>query len=335
MSSLFDLEEERVAREIIRHKARRVLVQLPEGLKPEAPRIASFIEESGALPIISADPCYGACDLAVNEAEMLSADLIVHYGHSEMGNLRRMVDVPVIYVEAKANIGIRDAVKDALHHLEPWSKIGLTTTVQHAHMIKEAEEILRLAGKKVYVGHEAGLKYPGQVLGCNYRNAKAISDVVEAFLFVGGGLFHAIGLYLATLKPVVAADPFEGKARRIDDEAKRVINRRWAEISEAAKANLWGVIIGLKIGQFNLKKALNVKEDLEKSGKEVVLLAMREITPEKLLEFPTIEAYVNTACPRISFYGGQKFFRPILTPREVYVAIGKMSWDEYLRSGLL
>ena len=95
------------------------------------------------------------------------------------------------------------------------------------------------------------------------------------------------------------------------------------------------MIIGLKIGQFNLKKALSIKEDLEKSGKEVVLLAMREITPEKLLEFPTIEAYVNTACPRISFYGGQKFFRPILTPREVYVAIGKMSWDEYLRSGLL
>lgn len=335
MSFPFDLEENRVKREIVRYGAQKVLVQLPEGLKPEAPRIASFISESGALPIISADPCYGACDLALNEAKMLSADLIIHYGHSEMENLKRIVDVPVIYVEAKANVNVKLAIEDALHYLEPWDNIGLTTIVQHAHTIKEVEKILRSAGKKVYVGHEPGLKYPGQVLGCDYRNAKAISKAVEAFLFVGGGAFHAIGLFLATLKPTIVADPFEGKAHRIDDEAKRVINRRWADISEASKANRWGVIIGLKIGQFNFEKSLEIKKDLEKCGKEAILLAMREITPENLLEFPTIEAYVNTACPRISFYEGRKFSKPVLTPREAYVAIGKMSWKEFLKSGLL
>jgi len=332
---LFDLEEDKVKREIIKRKARRVLVQLPEGLKPEAPRIASLIEESGALPIISADPCYGACDLALDEAEMLSADLIIHYGHSEMESLKRLIDVPVIYVEAKANISVKDVVEDALHYLKPWNNIGLVTTVQHVHMIKKIEKILRAAGKKVYIGHEPGLKYPGQVLGCDYRNAKAISNMVEAFLFVGGGVFHAIGLFLATLKPTIAADPFEGRAHRIDDEAKRVINKRWADIAEASKAKRWGVIIGLKIGQFNLEASLKIKRDLEKCGKEAILLAMREITPENLLEFPTIEAYVNTACPRISLYEGRKFSKPVLTPRETYVAIGKMKWEEYLKSGLL
>jgi len=332
---LFDLEENRVIREIIKHRAQRVLVQLPEGLKPEALRIASLIEKNGVLPIVSADPCYGACDLALNEAELLSADLIVHYGHSEIENLRQITNVPVIYVEAKVNIDVENAVKDALRYLKPWDKIGLTTTVQHAHTIKKIERILRSAGKKVYVGHEPGLKYPGQVLGCDYRNAKAISNIVEAFLFVGGGLFHAIGLYLATLKPTVAADPFEGRALRIDNEAKRIINRRWADITEAKKAKRWGIIIGLKIGQFNLETSLKIKRDLERYGKETVLLAMREITPENLLEFPTIEAYVNTACPRISLHEGRKFSKPVLTPREVYIAIGKISWKEYLKTGLL
>ena len=80
----FDLEEERIKKEIQQLKAKRVLIQLPEGLKPEAPHIAKAVEKAGALPIISADPCYGACDLAEAEAESLNADLIIHYGHSKL-----------------------------------------------------------------------------------------------------------------------------------------------------------------------------------------------------------------------------------------------------------
>jgi 2-(3-amino-3-carboxypropyl)histidine synthase len=335
LSAIFDLEEDRVRREIIRRGARRVLVQLPEGLKSLSSRIASVIEESGALPIISADPCYGACDLALNEASALSADLIIHYGHSEIEYFSRRTNVPVIYVETKAYVSVKGIVENALKYLRPWENIGLATTVQHTHILKDAESILRDAGKKVYVGCEHGLKYPGQVLGCDYRNVKAISSMVDAFLFVGGGLFHAVGLFLATMKPTIAADPFEGSVRRVDDYAKRIINRRWADISEAMGARRWGVIIGLKSGQLNLETSLKIIEDLKADGKEVLLLAMREITPEALLEFPTIEAYVNTACPRISMYETRKFSKPVLTPKETYVALGRISWEDYLKSGLL
>ncbi len=66
----FDFEEERIKQEINKIGAKRVLLQLPEGLKPEGPRLAKIVEKEGALPIISADPCYGACDIAVNEAEI-------------------------------------------------------------------------------------------------------------------------------------------------------------------------------------------------------------------------------------------------------------------------
>ena len=64
----FDFEEERIKQEIVKLGAKRVLLQLPEGLKPEGPRLATLVEKTGALPIISADPCYGACDLATDEA---------------------------------------------------------------------------------------------------------------------------------------------------------------------------------------------------------------------------------------------------------------------------
>ena len=73
----FDFEEERIKQEITKLCAKRVLLQLPEGLKPEAPKIAKSLERAGVLVIISADPCYGACDIAVGEAEDLGVDLIV------------------------------------------------------------------------------------------------------------------------------------------------------------------------------------------------------------------------------------------------------------------
>ncbi|MEM3715730.1 MAG: diphthamide biosynthesis enzyme Dph2 [Candidatus Bathyarchaeia archaeon] len=335
MPRVFDLEEGRVKSEIIKRGARRVLIQLPEGLKSEAAYISSIVEETGALAVVSADPCYGACDLALNEALTLGVDLIIHYGHSEMEQFKRIVNVPVVYIEAKTNISVKDLVRDALHYLNSWEKIGLATVVQHVCSLHEAEEVLKSAGKKVYIGGEVGLKYPGQVLGCDYRNAKSISKFVEAFLFIGGGLFHAIGLFLATMKPTIAIDPFERRIYSVEDEARRIINRRWVDISEASSAKIWGVIIGLKSGQLNLDISIKAKKDIEAAGRRAILLAMREITPENLLNFPAIEAYVNTACPRISFYESRKFHRPVLTIRELYVALGKISWEEYLQSGLL
>ena len=80
----FDFEEEKIKQEITKLGAKRVLLQFPEGLKPEGPRIAKIVEKTGALPIISADPCYGACDVAINEAESLGVDLIVHFGHAKL-----------------------------------------------------------------------------------------------------------------------------------------------------------------------------------------------------------------------------------------------------------
>ena len=111
----FDFEEERVKQEILKLGAKRVLIQLPDGLKPQAPYIAKIIERFGALPIVSADPCYGACDLATAEAEGLDIDLIIHYGHSKLVRYER---VPTMYVEARATINVEAVVEKALPLLE-------------------------------------------------------------------------------------------------------------------------------------------------------------------------------------------------------------------------
>ena len=329
---IFELEEKRLEREIKKRGARRVLLQLPDGLKSRGLKLAAAIERAGATAIISGDPCYGACDIAISEARDLEADLIVHYGHTMM--LKR-TEIPVIYFEARAKISIKRVVEKAIELLKPWKKIGLVTTVQHLDSLDEARRILSSSCKEVHVGDACDMLYPGQVLGCNYLNAKSIICDVEAFLFIGGGRFHPLGLALATMKPVIAADPFEEKAYSLERDVRRVLKKRWAEIEEARKAKIYGVIVGLKPGQNRFEKAFEVREMLRRRGKEAYILALREITSTYLANFPNFESYINTACPRISLDEPSIFPRPVLTLKEAYVMLEKMRWDELLKEGII
>ncbi len=334
MNDLFDLEEAKLQEEIKKRGAKKVLLQLPEGLKPQALRLSETIKKAGAQAKVSGDPCYGACDIPLCDAEILGADLIVHYGHSEMVKPKN-VSAPIVYIVAKAKLKVEPILKKAVLLIQPWKKIGLATTIQHADRLEQAKKILEKAQKTVYIGNTGHGKSPGQILGCDYANAKVVKDEVEAFLYIGGGRFHPLGLFLATMKPTVVADPFENTAYAIDEYAQKTIRKRWTSIVEAQNARNFGVIVGLKPGQTNIQAATNIKIELEKNGKKTVLLSLREITAANLMQFPNLDAFVNTACPRIALDESSGFKKPVLTVAEVSVALGKTGWEDLLKKGLL
>jgi 2-(3-amino-3-carboxypropyl)histidine synthase len=78
----YDLELERVVSEIQKKKAKRVCIQLPDGLKPKAGMIADTIEaKTSATVVIWAGPCFGACDTP-HGLEKLGIDLLIQWGHA-------------------------------------------------------------------------------------------------------------------------------------------------------------------------------------------------------------------------------------------------------------
>jgi 2-(3-amino-3-carboxypropyl)histidine synthase len=327
----FDFEEERIRKEIERHGAKRVLLQMPQGLKPEATKLAQIVEQAGAVAIISSDPCYGACDIALFEADGLGADLVVHFGHAKMVKEGK---IPALYIETHAKVDLQQALTAALPLLANYEKIGLTTSIQHIDALTDAKQFLIGAGKTVQVSDAGHLPHPGQVIGCNYSNAKIIADRVDAFLFIGGGIFHALGIALGTNKPTIIADPYDNRAYSITDQAEKLLKQRYASIMEARPAKTIGILVGLKLGQKHLDQALKAKSAIEKSGRSAYLLAGREITPDALIEFQNIDAFVNTACPRISLDAPGKFQKPILTFNELMVALGETEWNDMIRKGL-
>ena len=90
----------------------------------------------------------------------------------------------------------------------------------------------------------------------------------------------------------------------------------------------------MKLEQKRFEEAQKIKETIDKQGKTAFLFAIREISPEALMEFPFVDVYVNTACPRISLEAPTKFPKPVLTVNEFMVVAGETSWETLLKNGL-
>lgn len=80
----YDLEIDKVIAEIIKARAKIVLLQFPDGLKMQAVDTAKEIEaKTKATVIIWYGSCFGACDTPVLPQKIENQiDLFVQFGHN-------------------------------------------------------------------------------------------------------------------------------------------------------------------------------------------------------------------------------------------------------------
>ncbi|VVB92042.1 2-(3-amino-3-carboxypropyl)histidine synthase [uncultured archaeon] len=310
----FDFDLERVIKIIKDKDCKKAGLQFPEGLKRKAINVAALLEEkTGTNIIISGNPCFGACDIDITLAGRV--DILFHFGHAKMGEYNN-----VVFIEARSNIDVMPAVKKA-HALLKKDRIGLITTVQHVHKLKEVSLFLRENGKDSVIGKgDLRTCYPGQVLGCNFSAARIDCD---EYLYIGGGFFHPLGVAIATGKRVIAADPYMNQA--VEVAPGKFLRKRSGYIAKAMDAEVFGIIVSSKSGQDRMELALRLKEMANMHGKKGYILLMDLVTPDQLLAFKA-DAYVNTACPRITIDDAERFHAPVLTPQEFEVVMGEREW---------
>ena len=321
--SMYEMDLDKVIRKINSKDAQTVGLQFPEGLKMQATKIARKIEaETDATVVISGDPCFGACD--VSDYKMKgSVDLIVHYGHTP---LPLKYEVPTVFIEAFSKIDIKKDLEKSLENLKEYSRIGLVTTTQHLHLLNEAKDFLEDNGKEVILGSSPSTR-KGQVLGCNFSSIKDLD--VEIFLFIGSGNFHPLGINLFSNTPVLALDPYNSEIRRMDDYADRILRIRFARITKARSAQKWGILVSSKEGQYRMKLAKEIKKILEDNKMEAYIILVENVTPDVLLPYLDLDAFVVSACPRIAIDDSQMYKKPLLTPQELEIVLNKREWENY------
>lgn len=291
-------------------------LQFPEGFKRKSFSIAKEIEkETGASIIISGNPCFGACDIDTALADKV--DIMFHFGHSKMSKFEN-----VVFIEAQSNADVMLCVKIALPLLKS-TKLGLITTVQHIHKLGEVTKFLSENGIEATTGKgDLRVSYPGQVLGCNFTAAHIDR---EEYLYIGSGIFHPLGVAIATGKIVIAADPYMNTAMVVSPE--KFLRKRSGYIAKAMDGKIFGIIVSTKSGQNRIELANRLAGIAKKQGKYAHLIMMDLVTPDQLLAFK-VDAYVNTACPRITIDDAERFHVPILTPQEFEIVIGERKWDD-------
>ena len=77
----YNLELDKIVKQIKKQKPKRVLLQFPDGMKPYSTTIATEIEKQTNTEIlIYFGTCFGACDVPTDMDKYV--DLVVQFGHS-------------------------------------------------------------------------------------------------------------------------------------------------------------------------------------------------------------------------------------------------------------
>ena len=164
-------------------------------------------------------------------------------------------------------------------------EIAITYSIQYRDI---AEEI------KLFLSKSHNISNFTQVLGCSKPIFNKTKPKVT--LLIGDGKFHALSLAYETKLPVYLFN--NHKIERISEkEIKFLETKKKASYVNFLNSKNIGILISTKPGQQNLERALKLRNKLK--GKTPHLFISNEINSSEFENFPQIQSWVNTACPRI------------------------------------
>jgi len=223
-------------------------------------------------------------------------------------------NMKTIFIDAKANKKISI---DKKYMKKLPGSIGLFTTIQFHSQINAIKKSLEEQRIKVKLFKTSHTYNKGQLLGCNVEKFPG----VDAFLYIGDGEFHPLALSVKNKKPVFIYNPFSDKMKKIEDFDK-FSRQKNAALKKFYMSENIGIIVSTKPGQNRLKSAMSLSKRVrQKLNKKTYILVANDIDIESLENYPFIDCFINTACPRISYDEHFKFPKPVLELNDVICAM--------------
>ena len=291
------IDERKVFEIIEERKPTSVALNGPDGILPKVQDLALKIGKKFGIPAyLLADTTWGSCDLNSIGGKILNAEIQFNIGHT---NKLDVLEKNVLMIDAYDDVPFDKVITKCIDLLKG-KTVSLITDSQHLHQIESVKNVLEKNNVIVKIGKGKGQLNDGQVFGCEFYPASETMGDVDANIFLGQSNFHAAGVALATNKPTYVIDPYFNEVREISDFAKKLKKRSTLAIYNAVDAQTFGIIVGLKEGQLSKLTALKFKKELESKGKIVHLIALTEVTNERIRNLKGIDAFIQVACPRIS-----------------------------------
>lgn len=170
----------------------------------------------------------------------------------------------------------------------------LFTTSQFINQLDSIKKQLTNNGKEVKTIKTGHASSEGQLLGCTNEEIKGNFD---AFFFVGTGEFHPTAL-LKNNKEIYYYNPINDNLNKINkEEIEKLARKRLGALKKFYSSRKIGFLISVKPGQNRFNDCKKIEEKYK--DKEFYYLVDNTINLNSLENFPFIEVFVNTMCPRL------------------------------------
>jgi len=235
----------------------------------------------------------------------------------------------MLYVHVDVRLDVNHLVETVCHNFSKDQNLVIMGTVQFISGMTEALDILQ----KEFLTNSKSGSVPqvkplglGETLGCTSPHVPQEADAV---IFVCDGRFHMESAMIQN--PHVSFfryDPYARSLTREGYEHAELHRQRKAAIATSKGASF----IGLILGTLGRQGSIGILEELERlldaKGIGYFTLLLSEVSPQRLALFPSVECWIQVACPRLSMDWGEAYKKPLLTPFEAHVAFGNHSYRD-------
>lgn len=322
LPSNYNFEIHKTVWNIRKQGAKRVALQMPEGLLIYSLVISDILEQFCKCEIlVMGDVSYGACCIDDYTARSLECDFIVHYAHSCLVPID-VTTIKVLYIFVTINIDEQHLINTLTKNFPSGYRIATFGTIQFNPTIHSIKDKLAENNEHLLYIIPPQIKplSKGEVLGCT--SERLSKEQIDAMVYVGDGRFHLESAMIHNPEiPAYRYDPYSRKFTRERYDQKQLVEVRSNAIDRAKSGEKFGLILGALGRQGNLATVENLEAKLKAAGKIVVKIILSEIFPQKLATFDDIDVFVQVACPRLSIDWGYAFNKPLLTPYETNVML--------------
>lgn len=351
-------EIDRTVVQIKQGKWRRIALQFPDSMLPDAPTVFEHLSRrlyephdtkanrsqnnspSGSLRdsttpsddldrrklFILADTSYGACCVDEIAAEHVNADVVVHYGRACLSPTARL---PVIHVFTEQPLGIESVIETFQSTYQDHDQhIILMSDVTYASHLQQISKRLKAQGyTSIFttdVIHNPASPLPNRTVPESVEVDP--QKLREWHLFYISSPPDSLLLTLSSRLSSIYVFCTENAGITQGSSAPAAsttvaLRRRYALLTSVSTVPIFGILINTLSVKNYLQIVQHTQASISAAGKKSYTFVVGKINAAKIANFSEIGAWVVIGCWESSLIDSKGFWKPVLTPFELDLAL--------------
>ncbi|KAI8964645.1 diphthamide biosynthesis protein [Daldinia sp. FL1419] len=326
----------RTAAEIQRNDWKRIALQFPDAMLPDAPWVVGALskelekgqpetQDRNQRLYILADTSYSACCVDEVAAEHANADGVVHYGRACLSPTSRL---PVIHVFTKQTLDY-GAVVEAFEKefTDKEDKVVLMADVMFQEHVRPICDLLKERKYVNIIATEIFRDPTGTIPNRKLETSNMPVNFNEYHLFhistPPTSLLLTLSSRLASLRIYsTPSSPYTTTSAIPDPSVTPgLLRRRYALVVRFATASIIGILVNTLSVKNYMSTISTLKGQIAAAGKKSYTIVVGKLNAAKLANFAEVDGWVVVGCWESGLVEQEGLWKPVITPFELGLAL--------------